>query len=217
MCTHRSRTVILHTHQAQPICSLSSSHSLQYSRVPMCSARPSGWRIQGNTCHGGSCRTCCAWPHSSSAIHSSSASWRKPTIRRSITSVGFLPSFSRGLHDKHAGQHQKPTDHGRERTDSPNSATAATTVTSGSIYRNAATCEASIRSRARVPEEVAQPGAADAQKDDGDQAVAEQPRQLAPAGRATKKGRSMSEPASMAPAVGLECAHPFEGVRPRMV
>ena len=52
-----------------------SSHFLQSSSRPRCSARPSGVVTQGRTVNGGLWRTCCPCPHTRSATQSPCSSW----------------------------------------------------------------------------------------------------------------------------------------------
>lgn len=51
------------------------SHFLHGSLKPIMEARPSGVMTQGRLIHGGLCRTCWKWPHSSSATQSFLSSW----------------------------------------------------------------------------------------------------------------------------------------------
>jgi hypothetical protein len=62
----------------------SSSHLTQFNSWPRRLARPSAVRTQGRSLQGGSSRTCCPCPHSSSATHWFSASVWWPTIFRFI-------------------------------------------------------------------------------------------------------------------------------------
>ena len=64
------------------------SHNMHSSSTPRRDARPSAVVTHGRSCHGGSCLTCCEWPHWSSATHCPSSSWGYPTIACFMRTLG---------------------------------------------------------------------------------------------------------------------------------